>query len=93
MLFVATSDGSKSSTNNVSGGHCRTHNMKLKFRICMNNTGGYFVEKSKKKRCIHGSGCFKRLRSNKRMEEIPNTNVVLFIAPGGIRINIQIGGY
>lgn len=35
--FIATSDGSQSSLHSTSGGHCRTHNMKLKFHICTNN--------------------------------------------------------
>jgi len=36
--FIATSDGTQSSTDDISGGHCKTHNMKMKFHICMNST-------------------------------------------------------
>ncbi|XP_068690172.1 ephrin-B1-like [Montipora foliosa] len=36
--FIATSDGTKLSVYKTSGGHCETHNMKLKFHICMNRT-------------------------------------------------------
>jgi hypothetical protein len=35
ILFIpATSNGSKDSLDNMSGGHCRTHNMKLKITVC-----------------------------------------------------------
>ncbi|XP_028408465.1 uncharacterized protein LOC114531031 [Dendronephthya gigantea] len=32
--FISTSDGSKNSLDNLSGGHCETHNMKLKIKVC-----------------------------------------------------------
>ncbi|XP_067037404.1 ephrin-B1-like [Acropora muricata] len=36
--FIATSDGTASSVDQTGGGHCKTHNMKLKFHICVNST-------------------------------------------------------
>ncbi|XP_044173307.1 ephrin-B2-like [Acropora millepora] len=35
--FIATSDGTASSVDQTGGGHCKTHNMKLKFHICVNS--------------------------------------------------------
>ncbi|KAJ7393832.1 Ephrin-B2a [Desmophyllum pertusum] len=35
--FIATSDGSQSSINSISGGHCKAYNMKLKFHVCTSN--------------------------------------------------------
>lgn len=35
--FISTSDGTLGSLNNTSGGHCKTHNMKLKIYICRAN--------------------------------------------------------
>ena len=32
--FISTSNGSKESLDNLSGGHCKTHNMKLKITVC-----------------------------------------------------------
>ena len=40
-MLSATSDGTASSVDQTAGGHCKTHNMKLKFHICMNSTGKY----------------------------------------------------
>jgi len=37
----ATSDGTASSVDQTGGGHCKTHNMKLKFHVCMNSNGKY----------------------------------------------------
>lgn len=38
LVLLATSDGTQSNIDSKSGGHCKTHNMKLKFHICMNRT-------------------------------------------------------
>ena len=40
-MLSATSDGTESSVDQTAGGHCKTHNMKLKFHICMDSAGKF----------------------------------------------------
>ena len=40
-FFLATSDGTRPTLNNTSGGHCKTVNMRMKIYICRDESGNY----------------------------------------------------
>ncbi|XP_046859355.1 ephrin-B1-like isoform X2 [Xenia sp. Carnegie-2017] len=42
--FIATSNGSKESVNNLSGGRCKTHHMKLKIKVCHDSDPCPFIQ-------------------------------------------------